>query len=580
MSKVFHLLFLLTFFTTSLQSQYLFKAEANARKVVVGNTFTYSVTLEQIDSRSFRGPDFQDFNVVSGPSTSMSSTTINGVTNSEFKFVYTLQPKQAGEFVIPAATAMYDNKKIKSNLVKIVVLKGKGGVKSQNELNKNMSQQMFVRAVPSSDTAYIGQQVLLEYKIYYAVNVKRYDQVREPTYDGFFVEKLRTRGSNRTIEVVNGEQYNVSTVKTVALYPQRTGKLEIEASKFKLGVNDPTKKSRSIFFEPINYFNFATEPLVIDVLELPKNAPASFSGAVGKYTAQSVVSPSNLTTDDALTIKLEISGNGDVKRLLPPDVIFDDNLEVYSKSVLEKKSIPREDYMQSYMSLEYTVLPQKATRYLIKPEFTYFDPDSAKYITIVTGVDNVMVRQGTNKKNEKAVVSESDAMSSALKPLLNNTALTSISSRAWIHSPIGKSLFALPFLAMCGILIYRRNEIKKGNIDPDLVRRQQAADVAKKRLSSAEAYMKKNESKLFFDEIAKSIFGYIGDKMNIPFSELSRNNIANKLHAKQAAPQTIEALSALLERCEMARFAGVSGESAMQEVYTSAHEIIASLENK
>lgn len=580
MHKFFHILFVLTLFGVNLQAQYLFKAEANANKILVGSTFTYSVTLEEIDSRTFRGPDFKGFEVVAGPSTSMSSTTINGVTSSEFKFVYTLQPKSAGEYVIPAATAMFDNKKIRSNLVKIVVLKGKGGAKNQAELNKNMSDQMFVRAVPSTDTAYIGQQVFLEYKIYYNVNVRRYDQVDEPSYDGFFSEKLRTRGTSKTIEIVDGEQYNVTTVKSVALYPQRTGRLEIESSKFKLGVNDPSKRSRSIFFEPINYFNFTTEPVFVDVLELPKDAPESFSGAIGKFTATSVVSPSNLTTDDALTVKLQINGNGDVKQLLAPQIIYDDNLEVYNTSVIEKKSIPRENYMQSYMSVEYTVLPQKADRYLIRPEFTYFDPDSAKYITIITGVDNIMVRQGKNKKNERAVVSESDAMSSALKPLLTSTSLSSMSKTAWIQSPIGKSLFALPFLAMCGILLYRRNEIKKGNIDPDLLRREQAAGVAKKRLASAEEFMKKSEDKLFYDEIAKSIFGYIGDKMNIPFSELSRSNIANKLQAKQTSPQTIESLSALLERCEMARFAGVSGESAMQEVYNSATEIISSLEKQ
>ena len=580
MHKVFHILFVLIFLGSSLQAQYLFKAEANARKVVVGNSFTYSVTLEEIDSRSFRGPDFTGFEVVNGPSTSMSSTTINGVISSEFKFIYILKPKAAGEYVIPAASASFNNKKIKSNLVKIVVLKAKNGAKNQQELNKSMSQRMFVRAVPSSDTAYIGQQVLLEYKIYYTVNVRRYDQVREPSYDGFYSEKLRTRGSNKTIEIVDGEQYNVTTVKSIALYPQRTGKLEVEASMFKLGINDPNKRSRSIFFEPINYFNFSTEPVTIDVLELPTDAPASFSGAVGKYTATSIVSPSNLTTDDALNISLEISGNGDVNRLLPPQVIFDENLEVYNTSVIDKKAIPRDSYMQSYMKVEYTVLPQKAERYLIRPQFTYFDPDSAKYITIVTGVDNIMVRQGINKKNDRAVVSESDAMSSELKPLLTSTSLSSMTSSAWIQNPLAKSLFAFPFLAMCGILLYRRNEIKKGIIDPDLIRREQAGGVAKQRLATAEEYMKKNESKLFFDEIAKSIFGYIGDKMNIPFSELSRNNIAKKLQDKQASRQTIESLSILLERCEMARFAGVSGESAMQEVYTSAHEIISSLEKQ
>jgi len=564
---------------SGVNAQTLFKAEANVRNMVIGNTFQYSVTLENIDSRSFKPPSFKGFTVVSGPSSSMSSTTINGSTKTEFKFTFTLQPKAVGEYVIPAATAMYNNKPIRSNLVRVKVQQGKGGAKNQKELSLNMRDQMFVRAVPSADTAYIGQQVTLEYKIYYAVNVKRYDQIVEPKYDGFFSEQLRNVSRNSSSEVVDGVQYNVTTVKRVALYPQQTGKLEIEASKFKLGIADPTKKSRSIFYEPINYFTFDTDPVTVNVLELPAGAPASFSGAVGEYTAQSIVTPSNLTTDDALTILMEIRGNGDVKQLLPPQVIFNDNLEVYNTSVLEKKSVPKGTFQQSFMKIEYTVLPKKADRYLIQPEFTYFNPDSAKYITIISGVDNVMVRQGKNKKLNKTVVSESELMSSELKPLMTSTSFTSLNYSAWIQSPIGQALFLLPFLTMGIVLVHRKNEIKKGNIDPRLLRKEMAAEEAKKRLTTASAFMQKGDSKSFFDEIAKSIFGYIADKMNIPFSELSRKSIANMLQVKQVDETTIQRLSALLEKCEMARFAGITDDSAMQDVYTDAQQIIESLES-
>jgi len=314
------------------------------------------------------------------------------------------------------------------------------------------------------------------------------------------------------------------------------------------------------------------------VLELPKDPPASFSGAVGKYTAQSTVTPSNLTTDDALTILLEINGNGDTKQNLPPQIIFDDNLEVYNTSVLEKKTIPRKNYLQSFMRVEYTVLPKKADRYLIRPEFTYFNPDSAKYITITTGVDNVLVRQGKGCNTEKTVVSESDAMSSDLRPLMTSTSLSSMKTSAWIQSPIGKSLLLLPFFAMGGILLYRRNEIKKGNIDPNLIKKQEAGSVAQQRLVVANQFMQENDSKSFYDEIAKSIFGYIADKLDIPFSELSKDNIASKLLTNQVARGTIDKLSNLLSACEMARFAGGAGTENMQAVYNDAKQVIELLE--
>ena len=291
------------------------------------------------------------------------------------------------------------------------------------------------------------------------------------------------------------------------------------------------------------------------------------------------MTPSNLTTDDALTLILEIYGNGDVKQNLPPQVIFDENLEVYNTSVIEKKTIPREGYLQSFMKIEYTILPKKADRYLIQPRFTYFNPDSAKYIAMVTGVDNVMVRQGKGKKFEKAVVSESDAMSSALKPIMTSTSLSVMRSSAWIQHPIGKALLLVPFLAMAAVLVYRQNEIKKGNIDPDLIRKQKAGGVAKQRLQTAEQFMQKGDSKHFYDEIAKSIFGYIADKLNIPFSELTQTNIASKLKANNESAETIDKLSNLLSKCEMARFAGGAGADNMKSVYNDAQHIIESLEN-
>jgi len=170
----------------SAQAQVLFKAEVNARNMVIGNTVRYSVTMENLDSRTFKPPSFEGFNVVSGPSTSMSSTTINGVTTSEFRYTYVLEPKAIGEYTIPAATAMHNNKPLKSNLVKVIVQKGKGGEKTQGELSENMKSKMFVRAVPSSDTAYVGQQVILNYNIYYNTNVQRFDQTTEPEYEGFY----------------------------------------------------------------------------------------------------------------------------------------------------------------------------------------------------------------------------------------------------------------------------------------------------------------------------------------------------------------------------------------------------------
>jgi len=573
------LIFLFTILLSfSVQAQMLFKAGVNVRDITIGNSVRYTVTLENIDSRTYRPPSFKGFNIVSGPSTSMSSTTINGVTSSEFKYIYILEPKEVGEYVIPSATAMYNNKPVKSNMVKVIVKKGKGGAKNQKDLAKNMEGQMFVRAVPSSDTAYIGQQVILNYNIYYTTQVKRYDQITEPKYDGFFSKQLRSVGRNSAVEVIDGVEYNVTTVRKVALYPQQTGKLDIEESKFKLGVPAPGNNSRSVFFERYNYFYFNTEALTINVLTLPDDAPASFSGAVGEYTAQSVVSPSNLTTDDALTILLEIYGNGDVKQNLPPQVIFDEDLEVYNTSVLEKKTIPREGYLQSFMKVEYTVLPKKARRYLIQPRFTYFNPDSARYVTIVTGVDNVMVRQGKGKKQSKTVISESEAMSSALKPLMTSTTLNTKKDSAWIQHPIGKGLLLFPFLAMGAVLLYRQNEIKKGNIDPDLIRKQKAGGVAKQRLLSAEKFLQAGDSKSFYDEIAASIFGYIANKLDIPLSELSKDNIASKLQAKQVSPNTIEKLSDLLSKCEMARFAGGAGADNMQLVYNDAQHIIESLE--
>jgi len=563
----------LPFFLFS-QNSISFEAIANAKKVAIGNVFDVTFTLKNARGQNFKAPNFSSWQVISGPSSSMSTQIINGRMTQEMGYSYTLMPKKQGRFAIGAATIQVNGKTYKTKPLQVQVIKGKN-VSSLQGTNK----EAFVRAEPNVSEAYIGQQVLVDYKLYTVVNIENYQTVAEPEYDGFFAQNIRRFNSAVNQEVIDGVQYTTKVLKRVALYPQQAGIITIEPLRMQLGIEIPGQRSNGFFFRKKTRAVFVnTDPVEIQVKKLPNNPPISFNGAVGDYRLQSTVTPNSVTTDDAVTVRMRIQGNGDLKRLQAPNLVVPTMFEVYDPTVLQEDLNENQGEFKGTKTFEWLILPKQTGQFIIAPEFTYFNPDSLKYITLKGRSSRVNVGKGTGTSNTNAAQSKKEVQTD-IRFIKLETSLHKRNS-SFFGSILFWILAVLPLLGLLGVMLYRQVLSNQGDMDLTMLKSKQASKIAQQKLSTAKKHLLEGNSKGFYDEVSRASLGYVSDKLNIPNSQLSKNNVREKLTSLNVSLPNIEAFMKILQTCEMALFAGMDNSAAMQEIYQKAIEVIEKIEEE
>ena len=519
-------------------------------------------------------PSFRNFTVLNGPNRSMSTTIVNGNASQKVAYSYSLQPKKIGKFTIAPATMAVNGKTMKTNAVIIDVIKASAASKSAS-----IAEQLYVKAEIDTNLMYVGQQLVVNYKLYTSVNIENYDIALEPEYQGFFARDIRRFDSRVVREVVDGVQYTTKILKRIALFPQQTGLQTIAPMKVRLGVIVGNKRPNSFFFNnQIKPVNVQTNPLDINVKALPQPIPPAFSGAVGKYAMNSYIDKTNITTDDAIGIKLTIQGNGDIKRLQPPNLAFPNTFEVYEPKVLDEISQEKGGILKGQKTMEYLALPKQTGRYQLRPSFTYFDTDSAKFITLLPNIFNVNVRQGKGAPASQAIVAPTLA-DKDIRYIKTATAFNT-KSAPFPKTGLFYGLLIFPFLLLGGAFVYKQILAKNSNIDLVLLKRRRAQKVAIKRLATAEGLMKVNKSKAFYDEVSRALLGYVCDKLSIPLSELTKDNVRQKLQSLKVQEQHITAYMSIIKITEMALFAGMDNSASMKETYEQSVKVISDIETE
>lgn len=578
MKKGFPILlsFLLNIFCFSLGAQVSFEAYADAKQVTLDGYFEVSFTLKNGEGSNFKAPNFKDFERLSGPNSSMSTQISNGRVTRQMGYTYMLQPKKVGKFTIGSASIKVNGKTLKTNSLSIEVVKGKTNT---NVGAGNSGAEVFIRAEPNTTEARIGQQVLLDYKLYTTLNIENYSTLEESDYPGFFATTVKRYQSQVLREVIDGVQYTTKILKRVALFPQQTGVLKVEPIKMQLGVVTGTNNRSFFFRKNIRPLVVNTEAVEINVYPLPTPIPETFSGGVGKYSFQATIGNPVLTTDDALSVKMAITGNGDHKRLQAPALVLPEAFEVYDPKVLEEGTYENQGEITSKKILEYLVLPKQQGLYKIQPEFTYFDTDSAKFITLQSSLFQVQVQQGSNLPSNVNVspsqqTSNEDIRFIKVKTKLHEKGNSFLGSFGfWV-------LILLPFLVLAGAIAWRQILIKKGSIDIGLLKRRHANKVAQKRLAKAKLHLEENSSRAYYDEVSRASLGYVCDKLQIPLSELTKDNVREKLQVLSVNASNIEDYMEIIKTCEMALFAGMDNSAAMQKIYDKAIAVIANIEEE
>ena len=577
---------------------------ANAPEVVVsGDQFRLSYTINSQKVRDFRAPNIKEFEVLMGPSRSTQSSTqiINGnvTSTSTITFTYILMAGKEGTYTIPGATIVADGNNYTSNSVEIKVLppdqsagagSGNSRNSSRNQANsgKITDKELFMMATASKTNVYEQEAILLTYKVYTQVNLT---ELRGdiPDLKGFHTQEVELPNQKTwTLEHYNGRNYNTTIWRQLVLFPQQTGKIEIPSVTFGGTVSQMVASADPFdaFFNGGNYVNITknlvTPKLTINVKELPAGKPANFSGGVGEFTLSSTISTQELKTNDAVTIKLVISGTGNMKLINTPEVGFPQDFEIYDPKVDNKFNLTRNGLAGNKV-IEYLAIPRHAGTYTIPPiEFSYFDLKSQSYKTLKTDAYTLNVAKGegnsdqvvanfTSKEDLKVLGQDIRYIKTGDTRLTQKDDYFYGSTSYWLWYIVPLALF------IAFMVIYRKQAMENANVAK--VRTKKANKVATKRMKNAGKLLAEKKSEAFYDEVLKALWGYISDKLSIPLSQLSKDNIEEELQKHQVADELIKEFINNLNDCEFARYAPGNQDEKMDKIYSSAIDVISKMEN-
>ena len=573
--------------------------------VVSGDQFRLTFTVNTQKGKDFLAPSISGFDVLMGPSRSQQSSTqiINGKVSSSSAITYTyiLMAGKEGTYTIPAASIEVDGKKIFSNALTIKVLppdQAAGNQQSEQGGNASSSRgqiagskisdkDLFITATAAKTTVYEQEAILLTYKVYTLVNLRQlYGKM--PDLKGFHTQEIELpQQKTFSLEHYNGRNYNTTIWSQYVLFPQQTGKLEIPSITFEGIVAQQTISDDPFdaFFNGGGYIEvkkkIVTPKVVINVKPLPAK-PDNFSGGVGEFTMSSSINAKEVKTNDAVTIKLTIKGAGNMKLLSSPEVKFPEDFEVYDPKVNNNFEVSRAG-LSGTQTIEYLAIPRHAGDFTIPPvEFTYFDLKSRSYKTLKTEEYRLKVAKGkgnadqviadfTNKENVKVLGQDVRFIK------LGDTKL----------SPKGEVFFGttgywlgyiIPFIVFVALVIFFRKQAAE-NANVAKVKTKKANKVATKRMKLAGKLLADNKKNEFYDEVLKALWGYISDKLSIPVSQLSKDNIEAELTRYGVSDEITKTFINALNECEFARYAPGNESEAMDKVYATSVEAISKMEN-
>jgi hypothetical protein len=578
-----------------------FEASVDKNPVALGDQFTLSFELGNAGmggGKNMKLPDLGRFHIMSGPNQSSSMQFINGAVSSSVTYSYVLQPKEKGKFTIGAASIEVGGKEYSTRPIVVEVVKGTPRPQQQASQPDNVGAQigdnLFLKATVDKNHVLQGEQINLTFKLFTRVSVSNYGVDKSPTMTGFWGEDIENpKNISLSNEVVNGKQYRVGVIRRMALFPTQSGTLEIAPMEVTTQVQVQTRSVdpfdaffRDPFGRTVNY-KVKSDPIRIKVDPLPPGAPASFKGAVGRFSMNTSVDKRTTKTNDPVTLKVTISGTGNIKVLEVPGLELPKDFEQYSPKVSDNIN-RQEGKISGSKTFEYLLIPRYPGRKTIKPlTFSYFDLNKRQYATLHSPAIDLQVEQGA--ATVPPMISGSSREDVQL--LSQDIRFIKVSSSGltrkgrFLHKTgMFAALVLLPLVGLAGTFLYSRQR-QAEMLDAAGYRNRRAIKVAQKGLRQAEHLLASKSSgtssqKLaFYSELSRALHKYLGDKLNIQQADLSIENVVRTLAERSVNGGIPTSLRALWEKCEMARFAPTSLEAAaMQKAYEEAKRLIVELE--
>ena len=572
-------------------------------RVEAGENFrvSFKVTTQDVDDFRSGLHSTDVVEVIAGPYTSSESSfqMVNGHTSSSssITYTYTLYAAKSGVYNIPAAHARVGGKQISSSPAKVTVV-GSAQVRGNNspKMHEDDNYQphmraagsaisgrdLFIKVSANKKKVYEQEPILLTYKVYTLVDLTQLEG-KMPELTGFHTQEIPLpQQKSFHIERVNGKPYRTVTWSQYVMYPQMTGKMEIPSITFKGIV---VQQNRSV--DPFEAFfnggsgyvevkrNIVAPSIKIDVLPLPQK-PANFSGGVGKFNISAQLNKNELKAGDPLSLRIVVGGIGNLKLIKQPVVNFPKDWDKYDPKVTDKTKLTSNG-LEGNMIYDILAVPRNQGHYTIPPvELTYYDTSLNQYKTIKTQSFEIEVAKGDGSRS--SVVDYSKDQPKDIKDIKKGDAeLHSVDN--FFFGSVGYLMSLLiPFVAFVALLvIFRKRAID--NADLVKMKGKKANKIATKRLRQANKLMLAGKSNEFYDEVLRALWGYVGDKLNMPAEKLSRENISEKLQLHNVDDNTISKFLSAIDDCEMMRFAPGDPEGNMNKTFESAMTAIMEIEN-
>lgn len=580
--------------------------------VAMGEQFRLGFTLNDRGA-DLQLPDLSNFDVLMGPSTSQSSSIqiINGKTTQSvsFSYIFILRAKKEGKFTIRPASIKVNGKTYESNSLEIQVVKGQPQQSNSQQSNSQQGSQqqqgkqeqsdapvgniskdnLFVRVVVDKTNVSKGEQILATVKLYISQNVplNGFDDVKLPSYEGFWTKDIDVPSQvNFSREVYNGKIYQIGILKKTILFPQQTGKIRIDPFEITCLVRQRVRQQQSFFDDFFDNYRVVkakvvSDPVTINVKDLP-NPPAAFNGAVGNFSFSGSIDKTNVKSNEAVTLRLSVSGSGNLNLINPPKIELPQDFESYEPKTTDKV-IANDNGLNGSISFEYLFIPRYAGDFTIPAvPFVFFNPVTGKFETRETGPFTIKVEKG-NDDNSSVVNSYSKEdvkmIGKDIRFIKQNNAKLKPKDSSFYGTFEFYSIYILSLIAFAVFYVLNRKKIKE-SANLTLVKNKRANKVASKRLKEASRFLKNNQAEQFYESVIKALWGYLSDKLSIPVADLNRAKASESLLERKIDQQVVDDLMKIIDNCEFARYAPAAFSGTMNEIYDGAAKVIGIFEKQ
>ncbi|HEY3294196.1 MAG TPA: BatD family protein [bacterium] len=529
-------------------------------------------------------PALEKLQLAGGPYTSTNFSIVNGRASSTISYSYSLMAREAGTARIGEAVVKYKGKEYKSDPVTVNVLAAGAAAPGSGRSGENAD--VFIRVIPDKTEAYLGEQLTLTYKIYFASQISNLEPTKSPGTTGFWVEDYPIP-SQLTVsrEVINGRAYNTATFKKIAIFPTSVGNLTVEplsiSTRIQRSGRQRSRDPLDIFSDPFFGMGSQLEPIEVQspsvkitVKPLPQvSVPTGFAGAVGNYKIQAALDRNACKTGDAVTLTVTVSGTGNIKTLPAPVISFPTDVDHYDPEASDDIRRTQAD-INGVKTFKYVVIPRAPGAQVIPAiAYPFFDPDRNSYATATAPELALQVEKGTGAS---AYSGQTIAEKRKVESVSTDIAFvkTNPGSFQTLGDPphMGLGFWGLslaPWAAVAAVVLVsrKREGLSRG--------RRGAVLKAQKQLDLAQKALKAGKSEAVLHHVAASMDTVLSGAIGIDVADLTAEHLAECWQAEHLDDALLQDVLNVQRECDMARFAaGLSSTKSLQALIEMTRGVV------